>query len=174
MIVGDGGENRSGRTWRKILEMLLLVVIVLVCLLCLKRCGVESKTPSGGVSLGVIDLDDEENANIDLEGMANAVVDESMFQVFINSEMVLASNGQVDFRIQNTEANFYPCWVEVFEGDTVLYTSDIIPPGYKLESDSLDTPISAGLHSCVAYFHVMDEDGAEINKVAVDVTILSK
>ena len=172
----ESGENQKRKVDKaRICKILILIGILLLLLLFLTMCGARgNKNSSGGVSLGVIDMDAEENAGIDLQGMANAVVDESMFQVFINTEMVVPSNGQVDFRIQNTEANFYPCWVEVVEGDVVLYTSDIIPPGYKLESDELDMPVSAGLHNCVAYFHVMDEDGAEINKVAVDVTILSK
>ena len=144
--------------------------------MCLKACTADKtdESPSGGVSLGVIDLNDEENQNIDLEGMANAIADESMFQVFINSEMVVASNGQVDFRIQNTKDNFHPCYVEIVEGQETLYESDIIRPGYKLESDELSETLSPGVHSCVAYFHVLNDDGSEINKIGVDVTILSK
>ena len=106
--------------------------------------------------------------------MANAIADESMFQVFINSEMVVTSNNQVDFRIQNTENNFHPCYVEIMENQKTLYKSDIINPGYKLESDELDENLEPGVHNCVAYFHVLNDDGNEINKIGVDVTIRSK
>ena len=108
----NNNKKKASRT-KAVAAIAVLVIIAII--LCLKACTADKtdESPSGGVSLGVIDLNDEENQNIDLEGMANAIADESMFQVFINSEMVVASNGQVDFRIQNTKDNFHPCYVEI-------------------------------------------------------------
>ena len=161
---------------KKMVIAIIAILIIAALLVGLKSCtaGKPDDTHSGNISLGVIDLDEDENQNIDLEGMANAIADESMFQVFINSEMVVTSNNQVDFRIQNTENNFHPCYVEIMENQKTLYKSDIINPGYKLESDELDENLEPGVHNCVAYFHVLNDDGNEINKIGVDVTIRSK
>ena len=42
--------------------------------------------------------------------------------------------------------------------DVLLYKSDIIPPGYKIESARLLETLEAGEYECRAEFHVLDSD----------------
>lgn len=154
-------------------KIVLVVILIFVLLLCLCMCHDNSRDNNGNITFGVIDTIG--TAEVALQKMANDVVSANEFQVFINTDAVVGASGNIDFCIQNSKTNHYPCYVEITEGGETLYTSGIIRPGYKLERDTLDSPLLAGAHDCIAYFHILqDDEKTEINKVGVNMVITSK
>lgn len=163
-------KKRKIALWVKIAGVIGVIILLL---LLLHMCG-QKKEPemTGGVTFGVIDLEDGQS-NVDPQELANSIVEQNQFRVFINTEIVVDAKRQADLMIQNDEANHYDCYVELIDNDTgkTLYKSDVVSPGFKIESDKLDKKLSEGVHNATAYFHVLDEDGSEINKIGVATTI---
>lgn len=105
-------------------------------------------------------------------------------ELYINSNMVmLDSKSTANLLVQNSENNKNDQQIYIYcndvlddNGDAVcIYKSDIIPPGYKIESAKLLIPLGEGTHACRVSFHVLDADGqdkAEING-KINITVLS-
>lgn len=148
--------------------MVSLAAVLLLCI-CLAGWHVLD-SGSGNVNFGVIDsvgISDEK-----LQEMADEIVDDSLFQIFINTDMTLDSDGMTDFLVQNTVQNFYDCYIELLNEDgESVYTSDVIQPGYKLERDVVKSGLHDGSNACLVYFHVLDDAGQEINQIGVNVTV---
>jgi len=170
-------KNNSKKTkssrWLKIAGIVAIIILILLLLSMCHSKGRQEQ--SGGVTFGVIDLEDGQS-NIDPQELANTIVDENQFQVFINTEMVVNDKQQADLLIQNSEANHYDCYVQLVENESgkTLYKSDILQPGFKIETDRLERKVPSGTHDCTAFFHVLDENGAEINQIGVEATITAR
>lgn len=174
---GDDGKAKKRSVWKKVAA---IAIIVLIILLLFVRCsGKREAVGNGSVTFGVIDVDDPGGDGArDLQALANAVLEENMFRVFITTRMEVDREGAFAPMIQNTSVNRHPCWVEILDDDgSTIYESDVIEPGYKIERDVLSEPLTRGKHDCKAYFHVMeaaDKDGKEIDIVGVDVTMVQR
>lgn len=81
-------------------------------------------------------------------------------ELYINSNVVmLTGKTTANLLIQNSEHNKNDQQVYIYSSDDVLlYKSDIIPPGYKIESARLLETLEAGEYECRAEFHVLDSD----------------
>ena len=55
--------------------------------------------------------------------------------------------------------------------DKEIYHSDVISPGYKLETDQLSKKLDSGTYPCTAYFCVLNEDGSEYNRIGLEITL---
>lgn len=165
----DFSNEREGRKEKERIlskdEKAIVVIsaIVIIILLLLRSCGISKEV----VEYGVIDLPDKTTAM----QMVNDAVERGMFQVFMNTEVSLDKDGYASLLIQNSEANHYPCYVLIEHDGKIIYQSEIIQPGYKIERDKLMADIGPGVHDCNAYFCVLDELGAELNRIGVNVTI---
>lgn len=42
--------------------------------------------------------------------------------------------------------------------ERLIYKSEVILPGYKIEKDKMLVNLETGVHECTATFHVLDED----------------
>ncbi len=150
--------------------VIILILILLFLLLLVRFLGKKETGEIGGVTLGVIDLP----SDFDVQSYVNSIVEEGMFQVFINTNIILDGNNKANLLIQNSEKNKYPAFVEFItddENQELLYKSSVISPGYKIETAELPNDLADGIHPCKAYFHLLDDAGKEVNKVAVNVKI---
>lgn len=54
----------------------------------------------------------------------------------------------------------------IHSGEELIYKSEVILPGYKIEKDKMLVNLETGVHECMATFHMLDEDTmAEINTI---------
>lgn len=144
------------------------ILAVFACLVAIWHFGFSEK-PSGNVTFGVIDS--VGTVGSDSQDAVDNAVAENMFQIFINTDITLDSDEMADLLVQNTARNHYACYIELVDEDGgSFYKSEVIEPGYKLERDAV-SGISAGRHACVAYFHILDDAGQEINQIGANVFV---
>ena len=149
-----------------------IIVVVIVFLLLLSLLVYYFFSYRSDVLQGEIDWD-QPRASRDLQAEIDKAVEQGMFNVFMNTNVVF-KDGQSkgNMMIQNIETNRYPMYVEIYHDNTLLYKSDIIEPGYKIEKAKLDTPLSKGTYDCTAYFYVTDNNKEEVqNKIGLNIKI---
>lgn len=177
--VSDDSDKKAKKRsiWKKVATIAIILLILLLCLS--KCCHGGDSAGNGNVKFGVIDIENPSGAGTrDLQAMANEVLEENMFRVFITTHMEVDREGAFAPMIQNTSVNRHPCWVEILDDDgSVIYESDMIEPGYKIEQDVLLGLLTQGKHDCKAYFHVMEaasKDAREINAIGIDVVMIQR
>lgn len=125
---------------------------------------------------GAIDVDfdnakssEEIQAELDVAGLDAGV------ELYMNSNiMLLHSKAPANLLIQNSEKNKNNQQVFVYLGSELLYKSDIIPPGYKIESAKLLSELDSGEYDCRVEFHVLDPDNNDkaVINTSVKITVL--
>jgi len=162
-------QSQEQNNKKKKRNKIIIVIIVLISLLLfLVRCN----PLRSDISKGEIDWD-QPRASRDLQAEIDKAVEQGMFNVFMNTNVVF-KDGQSkgNMMIQNIETNRYPMYVEIYHDNTLLYKSYIIEPGYKIEEAKLDTPLSKGTYDCTAYFYVTDNNKEEVqNKIGLNIKI---
>ena len=76
--------------------------------------------------------------------------------------------------VVNETINHYPQKVEFIRNDTneVIYSSNAIPVGSKIERAVLDVELEAGEYECTALFHNLDpETGSILGTAGAVITI---
>lgn len=163
--------NKERKTINKRMIIIISAIagILLIMILLLSRCG-SDLGQSNVIKQGVIDLPDKENA----QQIVDNIVEEGMFQVFMNTNIVVNAENEANLLIQNSGSNHYPACVEIFYNEESIYKSDIIEPGYKLESDTLNKELEPGVYECNAYFNIVDpKTNMDTNKIGLEI-ILTK
>lgn len=159
-------ENKSEKEENKkkkwMVRIGILVLLIIILLLLLSRCGCGCGSEDGRIVQGVIDIPE----SYDIQGEVDRAVEEGMFKIFINANIHIKPNGSANLLIQNDADNHYPVYVTISHNEEMLYKSDIIHPGYKLESDKINFDFGPGVYDCVAAFHVLDKNQSdEINSI---------
>lgn len=157
-------QNNKKKKQNKIIVIIILILLFLFLVYC--------KLLHSDVSKGEIEWD-QPKASRDLQAEIDKAVEQGMFNVFMNTNVIF-KDGQSkgNMMIQNIDTNLYPMYVEIYHDDTLLYKSNIIDPGYKIEEAKLDTTLSKGTYDCTAYFYVTDSDKEEVqNKIGLNIKI---
>jgi len=144
-------------------------------ILLLVQCGKSKDVPAP-------DVDDAPPTNVVMEDDSLAIQEEinqevvdNMFQVIMNTRVYL-DNGtsKANLLIENPKSNHRPLFVDIYlkENDELLYRSNTISAGGKVENATLTKVLSKGTYPCIAYFHALDFDTQEeINRVGVNLEI---
>lgn len=80
-------------------------------------------------------------------------------------------------KIANSPQNKYPQVVKIVRDDTgeLIYTSSVIPVGYRIDTDTLDVELPAGDYECTAYFNAIDpQTGVEVGCVGAKIIVTIK
>lgn len=166
-------EQEQNNKKKKRNKIIAFLIILLLLLLLLTRCcsSCSNMTPSD-ISQGEIEWN-QPRASRDLQAEIDKAVEQGMFNVFMNTNIVFQDgNSKGNMMIQNIDTNVYPMYVEIYNDDNLLYKSDIIDPGYKIEEAKLDTALSKGTYDCTAYFYVTDSNKEEVqNKIGLNIKI---
>ena len=166
-------EQEQNNKKKKRNKIIAFLIILLLLLLLLTRCcsSCSNMTPSD-ISQGEIEWN-QPRASRDLQAEIDKAVEQGMFNVFMNTNIVFQDgNSKGNMMIQNIDTNVYPMYVEIYNDDNLLYKSDIIDPGYKIEEAKLDTALSKGTYDCTAYFYVTDSNKQEVqNKIGLNIKI---
>lgn len=162
-------QNNKKKKRNKIIAFLIILLLLLLLTRCCSSCS--NMTPSD-ISQGEIEWN-QPRASRDLQAEIDKAVEQGMFNVFMNTNIVFQDgNSKGNMMIQNIDTNVYPMYVEIYNDDNLLYKSDIIDPGYKIEEAKLDTALSKGTYDCTAYFYVTDSNKEEVqNKIGLNVKI---
>lgn len=148
-----------------ILVLVFLLITILVGLVKCQRFGHSDVVP------GVISVI-APSAGGNIQQEVNQKVEEGMFDVLVNTNVVMESGSkEANLLIQNSENNRYNFYVDVFSGDECIYHSSLIQPGYKIEVATLNRKLETGIYDCVAVFNIIDGSGEVSNKVNVNLTI---
>lgn len=165
--------NNKKKKRNKIIAFLIMLLLLLLLLTrCCSSCSNMTPSDTSDISQGEIEWN-QPRASRDLQAEIDKAVEQGMFNVFMNTNIAF-QDGQSkgNMMIQNIETNRYPMYVEIYHDDTLLYKSDIIDPGYKIEEAKLDTPIPKGTYDCTAYFYVTDSNKQEVqNKIGLNIKI---
>ena len=162
-------NNKKKKRNKIVVVIIMLILLILLLSRCCSSCSYMS--PSD-ISQGGIEWN-QPKASRDLQAEIDKAVEQGMFNVFMNTNIVF-KDGQSkgNLLIQNAETNTYPMYVEIYNNDNLLYKSDIIEPGYKIEEAKLDTVLSKGTYDCTAYFYVTDNNKEEVqNKIGLNIKI---
>ena len=162
-------KDKIKKNWAVILILLIIAILSIVMI---SEGGFGRNTSD--LEFGSIDWEEPE----DLQQKVNDAVAAGMVNVFMNTNVYLDDGGsEANLLIQNSEHNPGPIQVDIRTVDTdeLLYSSEVIPVGYKIENAPLLIDLDAGTYDCMATFTVLDPDDEdrEINKVnlAVQVTV---
>ncbi len=163
-------QNNKKKKRNKIIAFLIMLLILL--LLLTRCCSSCSNLSPSDIAQGEIEWN-QPRASRDLQAEIDKAVEQGMFNVFMNTNIVFPDgNSKGNMMIQNIDTNVYPMYVEIYNDDNLLYKSDIIDPGYKIEEAKLDTALSKGTYDCTAYFYVTDSNKQEVqNKIGLNIKI---
>lgn len=111
----------------------------------------------------------------EIEARLNAKVEEGMINISMNTAPIFAdSKSEGNLMIVNEVINNYPQKVEILRNDTqeVVYASNAIPVGSKIERAALNVELEAGTYECTALFHNLDpETGSILGTAGAIITI---
>lgn len=151
-----------------------ILIAVLFVLFLLFRCQCLMNGSDSDLEKGSIDFV-QPKSDRNLQEEVNKAVEQGMFNVFMNTDIILEdSNSKGNLLIQNSETNPSPVFIEIYTKDTneLVYKSDEIPVGYKIEEGKLNVSLDKGTYDCIAYFNVIDETSKEIkNKIGLNVKL---
>lgn len=151
-----------------------ILIVILFVLLFLFKCNCPMNMDNSGLEKGSIDFV-QPKSDRNLQEEVNKAVEAGMFNVFMNTDIVFENgNEKGNLLIQNVETNPNPVFVEIYLKDTydLIYKSDEIPVGYKIEEGSLSKSLDKGTYKCVAYFNVINEESKEVvNRIGLNVKL---
>lgn len=157
----------------------IVVVVVVIILLLLRSCGAPTDEPGG------IEFDPSATAGgwdeADLDAIRDSLnekVEEGMINISMNTSPVFSDGESAgSLMIVNEDINRYPISVEITrnDNDEVIYTSKAVPVGSKIEADTLDVDLPAGVYECTAMFYNLDPaTGDKLGSagVVIELTVL--
>ena len=100
-----------------------------------------------------------------IEAALNEKVAEGMINISMNTAPYYEDgSAEGNVMIVNEAINNYPQKVEFIRNDTqeVIYASNAIPVGSKIERAALDVELPAGTYECTAMFHNLDPATGDI------------
>lgn len=154
-----------------IISYIFLSILFLLFFLFKCQCG---NSNYNEISKGSIEIV-EPHSNRDLQEEVNKALNDGMFNIFMNTVPTF-ENGKSkgNLLIQNIESNNVPVIVEIYEkdGNELIYKSEKLLPGYKIEEAQLSKELEKGTYDCIAYFNILDETNDEItNKIGLNLKI---
>lgn len=173
-------NQRTPKERKRIIAVIIVAIIIVVGLLTLCFKGCSNDTPTETNSGIVYDKDaveggwDETDADKIRESL-NQKVAEGMINISMNTSPVFESGtSSGNLMIVNETINNYPQKVIITRNDTdgVIYESDAVAVGKKIENAKLDIDLSAGTYECTAYFYNLNpETGESIGCAGAEITV---
>ena len=173
-------NTKKSETYKKIgVGAAIVVVLAIIILLLLRSCGAPADDPGG------IEFDPSateggwDEADLDaIRDSLNEKVADGMINISMNTSPVFSDGESAgSLMIVNEDINRYPLSVEITRNDNgeVIYTSKAVPVGSKIEADTLDVDLPAGVYECTAMFFNLDPvtgDNLGSAGVVIELTVL--
>ena len=100
----------------------------------------------------------------EIQKALNEIVEEGMFRISIASTIIGVENGEAEMRIENNMTNRYIMQVSIYLDETgeEIYATDLIDPGYYIQSAPFDKQLEPGEYEATAIFTALYPDTEEI------------
>lgn len=100
----------------------------------------------------------------EIQKALNEIVEEGMFRISIASTIIGIENGEAEMRIENNMTNRYIMQVSIYLDETgeEIYATDLIDPGYYIQSAPFDKQLEPGEYEATAIFTALYPDTEEI------------
>ena len=158
-------------------------LLLILLLLLLRGCGTgETGIEHPFIALPqtvVTDVGPGKDSQQELLEELNRQAEKSRITLSINTEPVFVSGtAKGNLWIKNDTANYNAQIVEIIRNDTgdLIYTSDPIPAGKYINTDSLDTALGSGVYACTAYFKAVDAESgqaASVGSISLTIHVIS-
>ena len=154
-------EQKQNKEKRSPATKSILVAVILILLSLLMRCGIDYHNKKTAKELDEIVTEFEENLNAITEiedamkqEAVDTLVEEGMMHVNFSTKAYFDGKISTKFNLKNIENNHDDIVFEIFDEDgESLYKSKKIPPGYEMNSISLNKELSKGRHECTIEIH---------------------
>lgn len=172
------GEKKGGK---KTVGFILLVVIILVLagvIVYLLMSRQPEDEEDDGLRGTIVTPNNVEEVMGQMEQKASEdQVPVGYYTVRMNYEWRFATGDAVSENayVENLAVNTNAVYLDLFlEGDeeNAIYKSPVIPLGSSLQNIVLDTPLDAGVYSCVAVYHLVNDDQETLDTLRVTVTVI--
>ena len=176
-------KERKSHLGIVLITLLILLIIVGGILFAANGSSEEPQlqNPETPASSGIVYDDNAEEggwehlSQEEIEANLNRKVAEGMINISMNTAPVFADGtAEGNIMVVNETINHYPQKVEFIRNDTneVIYSSNAIPVGSKIERAALDVDLEAGEYECTALFHNLDpETGSILGTAGAVITI---
>ena len=154
------------------IQISLIALAILVVIAVIVTFAVRKDEPKEPAAQSGIVYDDSaveggwENLSPEvIEAALNEKVSEGMINISMNTAPYYEDgSAEGNVMIVNEAINNYPQKVEFIRNDTqeVIYASNAIPVGSKIERAALDVELPAGTYECTAMFHNLDPATGDI------------
>lgn len=168
--------EKPGQIKQFIMAAIIAGLLIVIVMLVKNGFHKEPKVmgDGSGIEKGSIELmladDDNMEDGVSYKDYVNAKVAEGQFMIFINTDIKVDADNNANVLIQNVEQNNKSCKVQLCDSkDNVLFESDVLEPGYKIETAVLKN-VKRGSHKGTAYFMLLDDSGKVVNKIGANVT----
>lgn len=173
----DGGNKESRNNKYKVIILLILFLLFMTLIVCGSYNIVKEKQLSKTIpEKGTISLENSADAsgwdNEEIQRRVNQQVADGYFNATMNTELKLKDGkSKANLYIYNNPSNKYNTIVELKDNkDNIIYTSNLVKPGYKIEEDVLDKQLSKGKHEYIAQFNIYEGE-KYINNMKIKVNI---
>lgn len=170
-------KEKKSKKW--IIPVILVILAIMAAFFVLKYCAPDTRTRSQrdmDAMLGQMPGKTQQ----DYQNVLNKVVEEGMFNISINSNVVV-TGGVADVGIENIQGNHYLMKVGIYlqgqNGEKKMYESGLIAPGYYIEQTQIDTGgLKPGSYAAVAVFHAVNQDDetTEVGSSRMEITLTVK
>lgn len=168
-----------------VIAICLIPIIVLAILLAMGKF--DNHTSPVAEQPGGLVWDDSVTSGTDLGGMSKEEIQDALnekvsltsINISMRTHLVFDSGtAEGKMNIVNSTINNFPQSVYITRNDTgeVIYQSNAIPVGSKIETDKLDVDLPAGEYACTATFSSLNpETGGIVGqaKAVINISILT-
>ena len=169
-------RRKNGRTTKIVLSSLIaLLVIAVIVLFLIRSCAPKTQYEIDTDALeGMLA---EGRTPEQIQELLNLIVEEGMFNVAINSVVLIDENNIGEVRIENVPGNKFGMQVDIVVTDSVgtevtVYKTGVIKPGFSIERATFDIKPPDGFIDAVARFHAIDLDtGLETGSTSVTIVL---
>ena len=164
-------ENKKNNSKKLIIIVIVLLILFMLLMggalyyfVFLRNAEPEKPVTGGQREAAAIQGSLKVLSEEELEAELAKTIEEGMFRISIASRIVATEDGRADVRIENNQTNRYLMQVSIYLDETgeEIYATDLIDPGYYIQSTQFDKPLKAGDYDATAVFTALYTDTEEI------------
>ena len=160
-------KNQNDRLLKTVIALLLVFVLLLggaLCWFLIIKPNMEKGVKGGQREADALQGSINHMTEEEIQKALNDIVDEGMFRISIASDIIAIENGKAELRIENNIQNRYIMQVSIYldENGKEIYSTDLIDPGYYIQSAELDKHLEPGTYAATAIFTALYPDTEEI------------
>lgn len=159
--------NNQNKLLKAAVALLLIFVLLLgglVCWFVFFKPETDKSVKGGEREAAALEGSIQRMSEEEIQKALNDIVDEGMFRISIASDIIAVQGSTAEIRIENNPQNRYVMQVDLFLDETgeLIYSTDLIDPGYYIQAAKLDKEPEPGTYEATAIFTALYPDNEEI------------